>query len=321
MTITKKTTFFTGKLNRHGYMIYLTGFADEAGRSLSTQIKATKELGWKYIESRNIDSVNLHNLPEDKFEDVVNELEKANVRVNCFGSTIANWAKQITDPFEETLEEVDRAVSRMKLLGTKLIRIMSYARLPEGKDQQAEERFRCLRIIVNEFLKNDLVPLHENCMNYGGMSWKHSLNIVENVPGLDLIYDTGNSPFMKDYSKEAPYPYQNGFEFYQNVKKHVKYIHVKDSYMSDKGEEVFTMPGEGNGHVVEILKDLKESGYKGGISIEPHLASVFHDPSKASANEEESFRLYVEYGEKLMKILDELQFPYNEEVIVSSENG
>ena len=39
--------------------MFLTGFADEAGWELSTQIKATKELGWKYIESRGINKKNL----------------------------------------------------------------------------------------------------------------------------------------------------------------------------------------------------------------------------------------------------------------------
>ena len=39
--------------------MFLTGFADEAGASLATQIKATRELGWKFIETRNLDGKNL----------------------------------------------------------------------------------------------------------------------------------------------------------------------------------------------------------------------------------------------------------------------
>ena len=34
--------------------MFLTGFADEASPDLAIQIKATRELGWKYIETRNI---------------------------------------------------------------------------------------------------------------------------------------------------------------------------------------------------------------------------------------------------------------------------
>src|SRR6185503_15552096 len=35
--------------------MYLTGFADEAARDIDAQIRATLELGWRSIESRNID--------------------------------------------------------------------------------------------------------------------------------------------------------------------------------------------------------------------------------------------------------------------------
>ena len=35
--------------------MFLTGIADEAGAPLDTQIKATKELGWQYIEARMVE--------------------------------------------------------------------------------------------------------------------------------------------------------------------------------------------------------------------------------------------------------------------------
>ena len=39
--------------------MYLTGFADEAAKDLAGQIRATKQLGWRYIESRAIDGTNV----------------------------------------------------------------------------------------------------------------------------------------------------------------------------------------------------------------------------------------------------------------------
>jgi hypothetical protein len=150
--------------------MYLTGFADEAADSLKDQIAVTKELGWSNIEARNIDGINIHDLPEEEFNRVRKTLEESEIRVNCFGSTIANWGSQITDPFEETLERVKRAVPRMKILETSLVRIMSYARLKNSDgtlagDQMEEERFRRLRVICDMFTSEGLTPVHENCMN------------------------------------------------------------------------------------------------------------------------------------------------------------
>jgi len=42
------------------------------------------------------------------------------------------------------------------------------------------------------FADAGLTALHENCMNYGGMGWQFTLKLLENVPGLKLVYDTGN---------------------------------------------------------------------------------------------------------------------------------
>ena len=53
--------------------MFLTGFADEAGGDFSVQIKATCELGWKFIESRGINGKNLATLSDEEFESGRNE--------------------------------------------------------------------------------------------------------------------------------------------------------------------------------------------------------------------------------------------------------
>jgi len=39
-----------------------SGISDEAGQSIEMQIKAHKELGWEYMELRNVDGENLERL-------------------------------------------------------------------------------------------------------------------------------------------------------------------------------------------------------------------------------------------------------------------
>jgi sugar phosphate isomerase/epimerase len=289
--------------------MYLTGFADEAAPDIEGQIRATKALGWKYIEARSVNGTNLHDISDEAFEEVVGKLQDAGVQVNCFGSAIANWGKSIADPFEITLAEVGRAIPRMQRLGTRLIRIMSYAVLPdrEPDDQMEEERFRRLRVLHRVFTEAGLTPVHENCMNYGGMSWQHTLRLIEHVPGLKLVFDTGNPVFTDDRARPRPYPKQSSWEFYTHVKEHVAYVHVKDGVWDPGTQQItYTYSGEGNGDVVRIVKDLLQSGYDGGISIEPHMAVVHHDASVASPDEQR-FRTYVEYGRRMERIIAGVQ--------------
>ncbi|NCC83048.1 MAG: sugar phosphate isomerase/epimerase [Clostridia bacterium] len=286
----------------------LMGISDEAGALMKIQIRATRELGWKYIEARSVEvpgfpKANIHDLPQEAFDIVERQVKDSGVGIYCFGSTIGNWAKKITQPFEPTLEEVTRAIARMKTLGTRYIRVMSFA-VEAGAEQYEEERFRRMREITRRFLDAGITPLHENCMNYGGMSPTHALRLLENVPGLRWVYDTGNPIFNTDRSKPEPQPKQDGWEFYQRVKPFIDHVHVKDAYWdADKNEAVYTFPGEGQGYVKEILSDLKKSGYDKGVSIEPHIAVVFHDAS-VSASAEKQYRSYVEYGERLKKLIE-----------------
>src|SRR6202012_2803539 len=109
----------------------LTGIGDEAGVALSAQIKAHQELGWKHIEMRAVEvpgfpKGNFHYIPDKAFDIAVGQLEDAGLSVYCFGSAIANWSKKISDPYQPTLDEVRRCIPRMKRVGAKFVRIMSF---------------------------------------------------------------------------------------------------------------------------------------------------------------------------------------------------
>jgi sugar phosphate isomerase/epimerase len=289
--------------------MYFTGFADEAAAGIDGQIKATKELGWKYIESRNIDGKNIHDISDADFDRVCEKLAAAGVGINCFGSAIANWGKSILESPDSSLAEARRAIPRMQKLGTKLVRIMSFAVLKDrGPDDQMEqERFKRVRELHKMFTDAGITPVHENCMNYGGMGWKYTLRLIENVPGLKLVFDTGNPVFTDDYQKSKPYPKQSAWKFYSHVKEHIAYVHIKDGVFDMANQkQVFTFAGEGVGDVKRILTDLIKTGYDGGLSIEPHLAVVFHD---ASITSEESVRYnnYVEYGRRIEAMIREIK--------------
>jgi len=289
--------------------MYLTGFADEAATTIDDQIRATRELGWENIESRAVNGKNIHDIPDEDFDVVCGTLQDSGVKINCFGSAIANWGKSIEEPFDSSLEEAKRAIARMKCLGTKLVRIMSFAVLKDRgpEDQMKEERFRRLRELQKMFADEGMTPVHENCMNYGGMGWPYTLELVENVPGLKLVFDTGNPVGSDDRSKPKPHPKQSSWDFYTHVKEHIAYVHIKDGTWTPGEDAIkYTFPGEGDGQVKCIVADLIQSGYDGGISIEPHLAVVFHDESVKSSDAVR-YQNYVEYGRRMMRIVDEIK--------------
>jgi len=286
----------------------LTGFSDEASRDLDKQIAATRELGWSCLSARMVGGSNLHELPEDEFNRVADRLDEADVHVPEFGSLIGNWGKKITGDFEVTLAEIDRAIPRMQRLGSTIVRVMSYAQEPWGEDQHDAERFRRLREIVSRFAAAGLTAAHENCMNWGGFSAAHTLRLVDEVPGLKLVFDTGNPVFQRDRSKAEPFPWQDAFEFWETVRDHVIHIHIKDCRYPeiDGVEPIYTMPGKGDAKVAQILSDAKARGYDGYIAIEPHVATVFHVKDQSQVDWQQCYDSYVEYGRKMESLLDSI---------------
>ena len=149
------------------------------------------------------------------------------------------------------------------------------------------------------------MAVHENCMNYGGMGWTYTLKLLENVPGLKLVYDTGNPVFTIDRTKDEPRPRQSSWEFYSKVKEHVAYIHINDGVFDhEAGKCRFTYPGEGDGDVKRVVFDMIADSYDGGISIEPHLAVVFHDETVQSKAEVRVSN-YIEYGRRMERMIEE----------------
>ena len=98
-------------------------------------------------------------------------------------------------------------------------------------------------------------------------------------------------------------------ELLDNIRKQFSYIHVKDVMKNPEGghSDNFTFCGEGDAKVKEILgKVINQDKYDGVISIEPHVANIFHKSDGAAASPEKLFSSYIKYGELLKGIVKEI---------------
>ena len=298
--------------------MFLTGFADEASHDLALQIKATRELGWKYIETRFIGEQFFGNISDEEFERVCAMLEESGIRFNCYGSGVANWSKapRSDEDFAATKAELLRAIPRMKRLNIGLIRGMSFKVTGDEQFDSPELEaiiFRKVRELVKICEDNGIVYGHENCMNYGGQSFKHTLKLLENVnsPNFKLIFDTGNPCFTFRRIGNPPYPLQSAREFYENVREFICHVHIKDAVSTVNPDgtvsTTYTYAGEGNGDIPWIVTDLLKRGYDGGFSMEPHIAVVFHDKTDAEDAEKAAkkcYDAYIDYGRRFEKLLE-----------------
>lgn len=280
--------------------MFFSGISDESGQPIQTQIQAHAELGWKHLELRAVDNVNLTQLSDAAFDAVYAAVTEAGMKVSCFSSAIANWARPVTGDFAVDVEDLKRAVPRMHRFGTPFIRVMSYPNDPKEPVEEREWRREAIRR-TKELSRiaedGGITMVHENCSGWGGLSAENSNILLGEVdsPALKVVFDTGN-----------PVTYgQDSWEYYQTVRKDIVYVHIKDARKVD-GQDIYTYCGEGDGRVRDIVADLLKTGYDGGFSIEPHLAAVIHTGQTAD-NARQLYESYTEYGRRLMKLVEEIR--------------
>lgn len=236
----------------------LSGFADEIAQDLETQIKSLKSLGMGYIEMRGVDGNNLIYHTDSKVRDIKCRLDDAGIKLSALGSPLGKIG--INDPFEKHFEEFKRAVEIAHVMNAKNIRMFSFY-VPQGQARDYREQvFDRIGQFVDYAKENDVILLHENEKGIYGEMAAECRDLMDNFAcdNFKAIFDFAN--FVQAG--------QDTWQAYELLKDFIVYIHVKDALL-ENGNVV--PAGMGDGKVAEILNDLYKNGFKGFLSLEPHL--------------------------------------------------
>jgi len=125
----------------------ISRFADEISPVFTEQIEGLKKLGIKYIEPRNIDTVSISKLTEEKAKEVAGLLKENGIGISSIGSPIGK--QQITEDFGPHFEMFENTLKVAEILGAKRIRMFSFY-LPEGEEATyRKEIFRRMRALLD----------------------------------------------------------------------------------------------------------------------------------------------------------------------------
>jgi sugar phosphate isomerase/epimerase len=268
---------------------------DEAGPDLDSQLAAVGRLGWDLVELRNVDGQALADLPAAAFDRLVERLAADGVGTACVDSRIANWARPVTGPLDLDLAELDVLAERCPALGTRFVRVMSYPNDGLAEPDWGREVVRRMRLLAARAEAAGLVLLHENCSGWAGRDADRVLRLLAEVdsPALGLVFDTGNGV---EYGYDA---YDLLAELLAAVPDRVLHVQVKDAAgTADRPD--YCWPGAGRCRVEECLRLLRDSGYRGVLSAEPHMLVRPHAGAGQPAGAPvDGVATVVEYGRRL----------------------
>lgn len=246
-------------------MFTITGFADEIAHDLDEQIALLTKLGIRHVEYRSAWQTKVLDQTPEQLAEAKRALEAAGITLSSVGSDLGKIL--ITDPFEEHLERARHGVEVARYFGTRYIRMFSFF-IPEG-DNPADHRdevIRRTRAMVELAQAGDVILLHENEKGIYGDSPQRVRDLITTIdsPNYRSIYDAAN------YVQTGFRPFD---EAWPVVGEYVDYVHVKDATVPTGTHPigVITPAGKGAGQYPELLAHLRDTGYDGFVSIEPHL--------------------------------------------------
>jgi sugar phosphate isomerase/epimerase len=240
--------------------VTLSGFADEISADPETQLSVLAAESITHLELRSAWSVNVADFTAAQLAGFRAVIEGAGVRVSAIGSPIGKIA--ISAPFAPELERMRRSADIAAELGTTIVRVFSFY-MPAG---EPPERYRAQVIdqmgaLAQVGEERGLLLAHENEKEIYGDLPGRCADVITSVasPALRATFDPANyvqcgvRPFTDAYSLLRPY---------------LVYLQVKDARAAT-GE--VTPAGEGDGQLRETLLALRDSGFAGFMSLEPHL--------------------------------------------------
>jgi len=233
----------------------VTIFADEADPAFAGQAEYVRTRCLDGVDVRNANGRNVLDLTD---EDIA-EILASGVRVQSVGSPVNKVA---LDPLlaEGEFVKFERAVLMAVRLKTDRIRIFTPEPRKGTDDWELVKSW--LRPMVDLATKHDLIVLHENDWFFYGAYPVNAQRIFSEFggPHFRAAFDFANSVLVSSRAMRDWFPW---------LLPHLDTLHIKDFVES---ESRVVPAGEGDGQIQETLEYLAGAGWKGTLTLEPHLA-------------------------------------------------
>lgn len=242
--------------------LLISGFSDEISSDFDTQLEVVANLGMRFLSLRGIDGKNIGDFTVEEIkENVQPRLQKAGIGVSSIGSPIGKVFINDEEGFVKQKGMLETLCQISNLLDCQYIRIFSFY-IPKGDtpDNYRDVVTQKLKEYAAIAEKYNVILLHENEKDIYGDNARRCHEILTEIdsPCFKAIFDFANFVQCGEDTKEC----------YDLLRDEVVYIHIKDAVTTDNQNVVC---GTGEGKIPELLSQFIKTGYKGFLTLEPHL--------------------------------------------------
>ncbi len=218
-----------------------------------------KDLGFNGIEIRglgnDIFSVKARPFTDLELPKTIEKLNKLHLEIPCFSS---GACLKFKEKEAQTITEITEYARLASKLNTPYIRIL--ADLEPGPVDEVDDEY------IIEVLKK-LIPIADE---YRVTLLVETNGVYSDTKRLRKVLDAvSNDRIAALWDMHHPFRYmgESAEETVKNLGTYIKYVHTKDSLLTD-GVIEYKMMGEGDIPVLSMLEVLKKMGYCGYVSLE-----------------------------------------------------
>jgi sugar phosphate isomerase/epimerase len=238
----------------------ISGFGDEIAGEPSAQLDALVGMSIRHLDLRGAWDRNILDFSDDDVQAMRAALAAHGVKVACLASPIGK--SPIDGPAGFELGRLDTAIRLAHAFETPLIRVFSYYHEGIAHADCRDEVIARLRVWAERAEAAGVTLLLENEGDLWGDTPDRLADIFASVgsPALRLTLDTGNFASLGIASHDVALP---------KLAPWLAHIQIKDV---QRDVHKVVPAGQGDGQIPQVLAAAISSGYRGYLSLEPHLA-------------------------------------------------
>lgn len=237
----------------------LSAFGDEIADDLATQLDVLAAEDVHFLELRGAWGSNVLDLDGAQLRQARALLDERGFGVSAIASPIGK--SPIDEPRGFEQERMQRAIAAADALGTSLIRVFSFFVPAERVTDYRDEVVERMTLLTEQAAGAGMTLVHENERAIFGDLPERCHDILRSVdsPALRMAFDPANFVIEGVHPMDQAWP---------SLAPYTTHVHIKDAVMAEKR---VVPAGEGDGQVPELLRALRERGYRGFLTLEPHL--------------------------------------------------
>lgn len=241
------------------YQFTWSAFGDEIDADLATQINVLASESITFIELRSAWGVNVLDLSVEQLQAARSMLDARGFGISAIGSPIGKSPIGAPAAFEH--ERLERALAACDALGTRLIRVFSFHMPQAEAAQHRDEVIDRMGALAARATEVGATLLHENEKGIFGDTAARCHDLIGTIdsPALRMAFDPAN------FVQCGVQPMAEAWPLLADYTTH---IHIKDAVADGSVRPA----GQGDGNIPALLDALRQRGYHGFLTLEPHLA-------------------------------------------------